>query len=543
METGDIVKTRSGRSFSILGKGSSFGYNIRDLKDEKVFYDIDIVKDRFKYVKCVWIKSAFSGIKIGDTKKMLNGEICSVYKKYIDGTIDLQFENNKILSFSSYNAFIKEYATSNREKGKKFDFEIGDVIITSGGLQGKIIELSPVNILVDIEGVVCNFSLLVKRNGSFILPKKYVEQILVGKSKILDNGMTAKIIKTNGLNELTVALSNGDTIEKMRYSNFVKRGSFNKRVLGERVYQEIEKDYATVIGYEEDKIIVEFTDGTRVSTCRRTFRKGSVRKVCKVVKPVIIGEKVVQKNGLVAEVISIKNDRHVDVKLSNGDVFLNIPTNAYRKGYVSSKGYKSLNDKFSEKYCGVYTDSLFGFRFKVLSIGKGSVVVEWNDCHTEIVKRSSIKDTLIPAIFKTLDSVVLRYKDIIVDRYECNKDSNCFIVYGTCRKCGKPIVCSTLGDYNGHNCLEGITRDNFGVHISITLNTSYNLVVNYEDGSSRVLQNAKSLLIHPKLASKGTAVYLSKERKFKVLSMYYDRNLKRYVVVVEKDKKRFLTIL
>lgn len=542
MEIGDIVKSRSGCKFSVLSKGSSFGYNIKDLKYGKVCYDVDIVKDKGSFVKCIWVRSSFSDIKIGDTKKMLNGEICSVYKKSSDGTIDLQFEDGNVLSFSSYNAFVKGYATSDRTEGKKFDFEIGDIITVSGGLKGKIIELSPTNLLVDVGGVVCNFSLLVKRKGSFILPKKDIEKILVGKSKILDNGMTAKIIKTNGLNELTVELSNGEIFEKIRYGNFIKRGSFHKRALGERIYQEIEKDYATVIGYKKDKILVEFSDGTKVYTYIRTFRNGRVKKVSKVLKHVVVGGKVVQKSGFVAEVISKNSDRSINVRLSNGDVFNNIPTHAYRKGYVSSTGYKSLNDKFADKYCCGYTNSLYGFKFRVVSIEKGSVVLEWNDCYTESVKRSSIKSNMIPKIF-TNKAASLRYKDIVVDRFECSKDSGCFIVYGTCRKCGKSMVCSTLDGYSGHNCLEGVTKDYFGVDVSVTLDEHCDLIVNYEDGTSRVLCNAESLLVHPKLKTKGGAMSLSEDKKSKVRSMYYDKSLKRYVCVVEKDKKRFLTML
>lgn len=542
IKIGDRLNGRINNSiieYCVIDKGTSFGYNLVSI--EGYYYDVLPKLDKDGYLD---IDKDFISYKyqVDDSKVLKNGEICTLLCKYEDGSCLLGFDNGKKLKFVSVFAFHNRYATSEREDGKEYDINVGDIVTCTHGMKGIVKNINSLEITIEVEGVEAKFP--IKYTGQrkkWVLDKDTLARLLVGKERIV-NGTKMKIKKVNNIKDLEVELDTGE-VRVMSYTGFMgaTRAIKNQHIVGLKVYQQKEKMYAECIQSTGAYLLIKFDDGTTSNALRQTFMEGKSTKVLRNRFKVKVGESIVQNNGLVATVLRIYDNYTGDVQLSDGTVLKNVKLGRFREGSLSSGVEIAYNNKFEQKRMNKRYDCVCGLYYHIVGYTKEEITVRWNDSYCETIDRGKVAYIKVPRCFITYKGK-LRYKNIVIERVESNKDKESLIVHGNCATCGEPVVLDIMENMYGHNCMNKVSKDSLGVPILVEHIGYQRYSIIYEDGSRAKSinlekgQGTNCKIYHPELYCVCGNFYMYSCRD-KVLSMYFDNTIGKYRVLAESKIK------
>ena len=542
IKIGDRLNGRINNSiieYCVIDKGTSFGYNLVSI--EGYYYDVlpKLDKDGYLDIDKDFISYRY---QVDDSKVLKNGEICTLLCKYEDGSCLLGFENGKKLKFVSIFAFHNRYATSEREDGKEYDINVGDIVTCTHGMKGIVKNINSLEITIEVEGVEAKFP--IKYTGQrkkWVLDKDALARLLVGKKRIV-NGTKMKIKKVNSIKDLEVELDTGE-VRVMSYTGFMgaTRAIKNQHIVGLKVYQQKEKMYAECIQSTGAYLLIKFDDDTVSHVSRQTFMKGKSTKVLRNRFKVNVGDSVVQNNGTVATVLRIHDNYMGDVQLSDGKVLNNVRLGRFMEGSLSEGAEIAYNRKLEQKRSNKRYYCDYGLYYNIVLYTKEEIIIRWNDSYYETRKIGKVACIEMPRCFRKY-SGQLRYQDIIIERVESNKDRKSLIIYGKCATCGASVVTDTADDIYSCNCIDKVIRDSLGVPISVEHIGYQRYSIIYEDGS-RIegikLEKGKGTnrrIYHPELYCVCGKFYMYSCRN-KVLSMYFDKTIGRYRVVAESINK------
>lgn len=259
---------------------------------------------------------------IGETKIMNCGLKATIisYKNYHN--IDIQFEDNSIITKKCYNDFLK--------------------------------------------GTIAHNSIKTE-------PKNKIKENRIGQKQIMNCGMECEIIEYNNCDDITVKFEDGTIVKNKKYDKFKKGRIKNKN---------IKKDYSNKIGeknYNKDgieMIIIEFFNPKNITIKLKDdriiynksyydFKKGTI-KICGKNK---IGEKNINKYNEIYEIIDYKSYNNMTIKFDNGyemkcisNSFKNAKCSSpyaktvYEKGYIGEGIYNSKNNiKLYDTWSGMFT--------------------------------------------------------------------------------------------------------------------------------------------------------------------------------------------
>ncbi len=565
IKIGDILRTKQNKKgFKVLGNGMSYGYDLLNLKTNKIMYDI-IVRKNNETSQYYNIDTRYCGInyRLGNRKQFNNGEYGTLIKKNANGTISIEFDNGKVLKFNTIHAWHNSWATSDREEGKEYEINVGDTFIFNKFIKGIVtdVELGQPKYTVNIGGklIVLDYSKTIHIER---LKIHKIKHVLLGEKMTYDDGVVGTIEDVENMTNILVSFSNGENkiISYERFKNskpieFERNSAVTccKIIEGvTRVYQKNIQMYATVkrrLGH--DKFEVVFEDGATDIVSRASFRKGVITRNRPKPVPITIGEKVKQNNGRIAEVIKIHKGRLIDVKFGDGEVQKNVSGGNFRKGSITGGLTESRNYSISQKYKNVPT--VCGLYFSIVDFTDTSVVVEWNGTYKEEVDRRYYSMIQTPKGFTYIKKEnKLYYKNIEITKYTLFKDD--ILIKGVCSVCKKPIKAYISEMKLGHNCLEDGT-DYFGLKINVKHKGVNKYKITYLDGYSYEIEHLKvwnkdnkvTVLYKGLKNVRGNGVYLSGGVRTKVLDMYFDESIKRYRAVVQsgrgtQEKKRLVVL-
>lgn len=564
IKIGDILHTPD-KNYKVLKTGCSYGYDLLDLKNNKVFYDVVVVEKRCKTKSYYNIGTKYIGCsyRVGDRKQFKNGEYGILSKKNMDRSIEIKFDNGRVLKFTTIYAFHNGWATSEREDNKEYEISIGDEYILNKVIKGVVTDFkigSP-DITLGIGGKYVKVS-CITNFPPCKLRINNIKHVLIGEQRTFQDGLVGTIEDVEDLRNILVSFNN-NTEKIMRYSRFKNNKSvktepvLTKDTIKEeidgitRVYQKHLGMYA-VIKEKVDKeyFKVELEDGTIVNAGRHSFRKG-VLTLKKKPTHVKVGERVEQNNGRFAEVIAVHSGRKIDVKFDDGEIRKNVSSSGFRQGSITNGRTDTWKCKLIEKNKDRKT--VCGLTFSVNSVDKDYIEILWNNSYKERRRRTDSASITSPKGFKYIKRYdKLLFKNIIIDSYILEESD--IYIKGICSICGKYIEGYVSELSLGHNCLENV-MDYFGLKINVEHKGVSNYKITYLDGYSYEIENFKisnkdnriTILYKGLKSVRGNGVYLSGGIRTKVLAMYFDESIKRYRAVVQSGRgtqvKRRLVVL
>ena len=171
--------------------------------------------------------------------------------------------------------------------------------------------------------------------------KASVENCL-GKTRMMNCGMKATIIRYNGVRDIDVHFEDGTVVECKTYNAF-KKGNINNPNFNSRLGETRMMNCgmkATIIRYgKADDIDVRFEDGTVVEHRRYgTFKKGEIAKQnIKVSAEDRLGETRMMNCGMKAAIIRYGGNSDIDVRFEDGTVVEHKTYNAFKKRGITHR--------------------------------------------------------------------------------------------------------------------------------------------------------------------------------------------------------------
>ena len=233
---------------------------------------------------------------VGQTKIMHCGMKCSIiaYRKQND--IDVQFENGEILSHRNYNQFKKQaiLCPSLRKFEARPTDRLGEHKKMNNGQICKIIKYVNSNdITVQFEDGYITHSNYANFKKGVIQNKSANKEQKVGLRKRMNNGLWATIKRYNGCYDIDIEFEDGYILKHATFQRFkegtasnpnIKNRRTGRRIHAERIGETRKMkngEIATIIEYRTSQSIdIQFEDGNIV--CNRqygAFVRGLIRNV------------------------------------------------------------------------------------------------------------------------------------------------------------------------------------------------------------------------------------------------------------------------
>lgn len=118
-----------------------------------------------------------------------------------------------------------------------------------------------------------------------------------------------------------------------------------------------------------------------------------------------------------------------DIQLSDGKVLNNVRLGRF--GSLSEGAEIAYKHKLEQKRSNKRYYCDYGLYYNILLYTKEEIIIRWNGSYCETRKIGKVACIEMPRCFRKY-SGQLRYKDIIIERVESNKDRNSLIIYGKC---------------------------------------------------------------------------------------------------------------
>ena len=226
---------------------------------------------------------------IGEKKIMNCGQLAEIVDVRTMNDIDIKIEGT-ILKGVTYYRFKKGELNTLGISMNKSNVRVGEERVMNCGMNAKIIEyinVQDISVKFDDDTIVSH-----KRYRDFLnggiqnpkLPKKpptKPKKSYVGKTAIMNCGLKATIIRSDGSKNIDVEFETGEVVYGKRYCNFIKGNiSPEKQVsrLGENIITNCGLK-ATIVEYNGSKdITVQFEDGYIVKgKTYFSFKRGHIR--------------------------------------------------------------------------------------------------------------------------------------------------------------------------------------------------------------------------------------------------------------------------
>lgn len=165
------------------------------------------------------------------------------------------------------------------------------------------------------------------------------------EERMMSNGMKGTIVEMLSCNDITVQFEDGKKVFHKCYSSFCKGNIAHPDETSEekrkqRLYQKRIMNNgheATVVEYEAwNRLVIEFDNGEKVyNKTWWDFENGSIGLPSSYIKN-CIGERILQKRGMYATLVSGVDANHIDVKFDDGTIVKNRKYNDFKKGIIGN---------------------------------------------------------------------------------------------------------------------------------------------------------------------------------------------------------------
>lgn len=256
----------------------------------------------------------------------------------------------------------------------------------------------------------------------------------LGVSRLGKSGISYTCIEYTNRDNLKVRSEKGEvftiTAKKFNAKVFnddsLKITSKRTSVIGKRVLQKCGL-WAEVVNKNEDGTFdVKFDSGImRYSVGRASFYSGNIKETEKVQSRSVVGKRVLQNNGVWAEVVKKNKDGTVNVKFDSGVVRKNVDIQSFNRGYLSESerrkfqiGSKHKN-KLGMKYTIIDKERVDGVYVLLIMFedNSGSVGSQHTAIHRSIIRRGGyyyLKDDPSSKVLKVyFDRYIQKYIALI----------------------------------------------------------------------------------------------------------------------------------
>lgn len=171
----------------------------------------------------------------------------------------------------------------------------------------------------------------------------------LGQKRMMNCNEEAEIIAYRGARDIDVRFASGRIVTHREYDDFLTGtisgyGGGNRLGIDGRIGESKKMNCGltgTIVGYRcTDDIDVKMSDDLMVNSTYSRFKSGSVSgrgpgftRLQRMI-PKRLGLKAMMKNGLEAEIIAYRNNRDMDVRLSNGCVVTGCTYGNFKNGLI-----------------------------------------------------------------------------------------------------------------------------------------------------------------------------------------------------------------
>lgn len=177
------------------------------------------------------------------------------------------------------------------------------------------------------------------KKGSIVNPQIY-KMKRIGENRMMNCGMEAEIIAYRRYNDMDVRFADGTVVEHITYSNFHKRMianpnyTFADQKIGKKRMMNCGME-AKIIAYRNaNDLDVLFVDGTIVEhKCYDYFKKGCITNP-QIHKMKRTGEKCMMNCGIEAEIVTYRKNNDIDVRFADGTFVEHKRYDYFKKGKI-----------------------------------------------------------------------------------------------------------------------------------------------------------------------------------------------------------------
>lgn len=301
---------------------------------------------------------------LNETNIMSNGQEATIVNYNGTNDIDIQFEDGTIVRHKTYALFKNGHIVNPNKKRPLGEDKIGQTKKMSNGQMATIIKYtscSDIDVQFEDGTIVTHKIYNAFVSGHIRNPNAPKESILkkdrLGEERTMKSGLKAKIIRSNGAFDVDIQFEDGVIVKHQRYHLFKegiilhpndKNDAKKERRLGEtRIMNSGDK--VTIVAYRKSNDIdVKFEDGTIYEhKTYQAFKHGLIREysISKELKSKRIGETLRMDNGHDATIIDYKNTLDIKLQFDDGTIVDHKTYGNFKKRKIS----KDLDRKPRER--------------------------------------------------------------------------------------------------------------------------------------------------------------------------------------------------
>ena len=319
--------------------------------------------------------------RLGEEHKMNNGQMAKIITYRTAMNIDIQFEDGTIVYHKSYDMFKKGHIANPNYNGLQIH-RLGEEHKMNNGQMAKIIayrSCRDIDIQFEDGTIIYHKLYSCFKKGEIRNPNYKIQDIRLGETRQMNNGMMATIIAYRSYTDIDVQFKNGTIVCNKSYNNFKngRVGNPNYKIKNIKIKNyhlgEIQRmnngQMATIIVYRSYRDIdVQFEDGTIVyHKLYRCFKKGEIRNPnynYSKLQNSRLGEIRRMNNGMMARIIAYHSCSDMDVQFEDGTIVYHKTYDAFKKCAIANPNYKLMNGvSTNELICTFYLKQI-GFKKK-----------------------------------------------------------------------------------------------------------------------------------------------------------------------------------
>ncbi len=239
---------------------------------------------------------------------------------------------------------------------------------------------------------------------------KSLEKDYVGLSSIMNNGMLATIVRSNGYDDIDVQFEDGTVVKNVSKARFERKNIANPTignnplnhlkasVEGKTLKMTCGLDATCIKDDGAYDLTIRFEDGVIVQKiARNNFLNGSVahpsfgKQIKKKNKSSVLGMTRKMKNGLVATCIVYRNNHDLDVQFEDGSVIQHKTKNCFLDGCIRHPNESKQLTKINNSSCvGTTIKMKNGMRATCIAYrGSGDIDIQFEDGATTTHKEKT----------------------------------------------------------------------------------------------------------------------------------------------------------
>lgn len=297
------------------------------------------------------------------------------------GVVSKEVINDNLINSLYYNINPVEYRkvivdnVSGIPQKKKYNFIIGHRAVMNCGMEAEVVED---NGYADITVKFADGFISRKRtrwefrNGRINNPN-IMRRSILGKEKMMKNGMRAKVIEDNGAYDIKIQFEDGFIAQCTRSAFNI--GSVNNpniikgSLLGEKAIMNCGLEAEVIEDNGSMDITVRFADGYTKKTRRQSFRIGEIDNP-NFDRHIILGRILMMNCGMEAEVIEDKGPTDITVRFKDGYTTCHRERYAFLKGKISNPNCKviSFEGRKQMMVCGMEAEVIKDNGYKNITV-------------------------------------------------------------------------------------------------------------------------------------------------------------------------------